>query len=81
MPHWKSFARFEEWQKSKGITSFLMGDNQPMIDFLSDNPDMVSESNKPGGYGIDDITQFENLYKISPFIIFFKFLFSSFCLK
>ncbi|MDY3522018.1 hypothetical protein PG614_10285 [Riemerella anatipestifer] len=64
MPHFKAYERFEEWQKTKGIKSFLMGDNQPMIDFLKDNPDIVSIDNKPVGYGVDDIAQFEELYKI-----------------
>ncbi len=41
-----------------------MGDDKPMINFLADNPDFVSTKNKPSGYGINDIAQFEELYKI-----------------
>ncbi len=64
IPHWKAYDRFKEWQKVQGITSFLMGDDKPMINFLADNPDFVSTKNKPSGYGINDIAQFEELYKI-----------------
>ncbi|TDW52493.1 hypothetical protein EV144_1011183 [Flavobacterium sp. 270] len=64
IPHWKAYERFKEWQKAQGIASFLMGDDKPMINFLVDNPDFVSTQNKPSGYGINDIAQFEELYKI-----------------
>lgn len=64
IPHWKAYERFKEWQEAQGITSFLMEDNKPMINFLSDNPDIVNTKNKPSGYGINDIAQFEELYKI-----------------
>lgn len=64
IPHWKAYDRFKEWQKFQGINSFLMGDDKPMINFLADNPDFVSTKSKPSGYGIHDIAQFEELYKI-----------------
>ena len=41
-----------------------MGDYQSMIDFLKENPDILSINNKPAGYGVDDIAQFQELYKI-----------------
>ncbi|MBA4155719.1 hypothetical protein, partial [Flavobacterium sp.] len=63
MPHFKSFERFEAWQKSKGLKHFLMGDDKPMIDFLTDNPDLA-ENGKPAAYSILDIKSYDKLYKI-----------------
>lgn len=63
MPHFKSFERFEAWQKSKGLTHFRMGDDEPMIHFLADNPDLA-ENGKPAVYSILDIKSYEKLYKI-----------------
>ncbi len=64
MPHPKSFERFEEWQKAKGITMFRADDQKPMIDFLADNPDFVSKDNRPNGYLVNDPEQFQELHKI-----------------
>lgn len=63
MPHFKSFERFEAWQKSKGLTYFRMGDDKPMIDFLNDNKDLA-ENGKPAAYSITDIKSYNQLYKI-----------------
>lgn len=64
MPHPNSYKRFKEWQEAKGIKMFRAGDQQPMIDFLSDNPDFVSKDNKPDGFLINDPNQFQELHKI-----------------
>lgn len=64
LPHFKSFERFGEWQREKGIDSFDPADNQPIIDFLNDNPDFVKTDNKPSGFGIDDVNMFDELYKV-----------------
>lgn len=64
LPHWKSFERFEQWQKTKGIHSFRADDRQPLLDFLKDNPDMVDDAGESGGRRIDDISEFMELYKV-----------------
>lgn len=64
MPHPNSYKRFKEWQEAKGIKMFKYGDQQPMIDFLSDNPDFVSQNDKPDAFLISDPKQFQELYKI-----------------
>jgi len=55
---------FKEWQEEKGIKMFRYGDQQPMIDFLSDNPDFVSRDDKPDAFLISDPKQFKELHKI-----------------
>lgn len=64
MPHPSSMNRFKEWYEAKGIKSFRADDPQPMIDFLADNPDFVSQDGKPDGFLINDPKQFQELYKI-----------------
>jgi len=64
MPHPFSFKRFEEWQISKGISMFKADDPQPMIDFLLDNPDFISNNNKPDGVLINNPKQSQELHKI-----------------
>lgn len=64
MPHPSSMDRFKEWYEAKGIKSFRADDPQPMIDFLSDNPDFVSQDGKPDGFLINDPNQFQELHKI-----------------
>jgi hypothetical protein len=66
MPHPKSFERFEQWQQAKDLRFFRADDRQPMIDFLKDNPDMASDTGESGGCRIDNITEFEALYKVRP---------------
>jgi len=64
MPHPNSFKRFEEWHKAKGINIFRADDQQPIIEFLANNPDFVSQNGKPDGFLINDPKQFQELYKI-----------------
>lgn len=64
MPHPSSMNRFKEWHKAKGIKSFRADDPQPMIDFLADNSDFVSQKGKPDGFLINDPKQFQELHKI-----------------
>lgn len=64
MPHFKSFERFEKWQKAKGIKNFRADDLQPMKEFLSENPDMADDKGESGGCKIDDISKFNSLYRV-----------------
>lgn len=63
-PHPNSYKRFKEWQEAKGVTMFRADNQQPMIDFLSDNPDFISRNNKPDAFLINDPEQFKELHKI-----------------
>jgi len=64
MPHPQSYKRFKEWQESKGIKMFRADGQKPIIEFLSDNPDFVSQNNRPSGFLINDPEQFQELHKI-----------------
>lgn len=64
MPHPVSFQRFKEWQQANSFKKFRANDQKPIIDFLSDNPDFVSQKDKPSGFLINDPEQFQELHKI-----------------
>ncbi|MFI8605969.1 hypothetical protein ACIGCP_16000 [Cellulophaga baltica] len=63
-PHPSYMKRFKEWYEGKGIKLFRADDPQPIIDFLADNPDIVSRDGKPDGYLINDFKQSQVLHKI-----------------
>lgn len=63
-PHPSSMKRFKEWYEAKGIKAFRADDPQPMIDFLTENPDFVSQEGKPDGFLINNPKQFQELHKI-----------------
>lgn len=65
MPHPIAHLRFNEWIIEKGLTPEQVKDDQSVVDFLNDNTDFISNGAMPGGFFVNDVEQYEDLYKIT----------------
>lgn len=64
-PHPAAHKRFNDWVLLKGLTPEQVNDDKSVVEFLAENTDFISNGLMPGGFYIDDLSQYRDLYKIT----------------
>lgn len=64
-PHPASHKRFNDWILLKGLTPEQVNDDSSVVEFLKENTDFISNGLMPRGFYIDDLSQYQDLYKIT----------------
>lgn len=64
-PHPAAHKRFNDWVLLKGLTPEQVNDDKSVVEFLAENTDFISNGLMPGGFYINDLIQYQDLYKIT----------------